>query len=225
MNNDRLEIKKMWRIFAAGPDSVLELRALWPKGVPDKKPAKVLHFRSKDFQSVDLCKQAFEDAALALNDEGYNIYTVMNPIKPDYADLPAVKDVDICYRDLLLIDIDRVGDTSCPASQTELDAAKSLADEIRIYLSKQGWPKPVVVMSGNGYHLYYALGKLLNDDSGTVLVRTALNQLAAKFNNNVVGIDTIVYNAARITKVPGTIMRKGEETAERPYRRAYVCNE
>ncbi len=62
MNNDRLEIKKMWRIFAAGPDSVLELRALWPKGVPDKKPAKVLHFRSKDFQSVDLCKQAFEDA-------------------------------------------------------------------------------------------------------------------------------------------------------------------
>ncbi len=225
MMDPTIEIKKMWRIIAIGPDSVLELRALGPKGVQRDKPPKLVHFQSKDFPSVEACKEACEKTALALNDGGYNVYVVMNPIRADFADSHAVKDGDIRYRDLLLIDIDRVGDTSCPAADVELDAAKALADEIKSYLSEQQWPKPVTVMSGNGYHLYYVLGEVPNDGESTKLIRMTLQTLAKKFNNEIVGIDTTVYNAARITKVPGTIMRKGEETDERPYRRAYVCDE
>lgn len=220
-----LDIAKLWQVIAVGPDSIFEMRALWPKGVAGDMPPKIRHFRVSEYSSIDECKEVIEATVFSLNDEGYNVYVVMNPIRPDFTGVGAVKDIDIAYRDLLLIDIDRIGDTSCPASQSELDAAKSLADQIRNHLSGRQWPNPVVVMSGNGYHLYYVLGVLPNDESSTALVRMTLTGLAAKFNNDVVGVDTTVYNAARITKVPGTIMRKGRETSDRPYRRAYVCNE
>jgi len=52
-----------------------------------------------------------------------------------------------------------------------------------------------------------------------------LHDLASRFDNSVVGIDKAVFNASRITKVPGTVMRKGQETPERPYRVAEVCDE
>ena len=78
------------------------------------------------------------------------------------------------------------------------------------------------MMSGNGYHLYYVLNEILNDEVNKSLVEGALHELANKFNNSIVAVDTVVFNASRITKVPGTIARKGESTAERPHRMAVV---
>ena len=54
-----------------------------------------------------------------------------------------------------------------------------------------------------------------NDEKSKALVEGALQELANKFNNGVVAVDTVVFNASRITKVPGTIARKGENTTER----------
>lgn len=219
------EIKKMWDIFAVGPNAVYELRALSPKGSPGPKPPQIKHFRAASYDSIEKCKEAVERAALELNLQGFNVYMVMNPIRPDFAGPGAAKDVDIRYRDLLLIDIDRVGDTSVPANQDELDAAQALARKVRGETAKRGWSKPIVVMSGNGHHLYYVLDELPNDDVATALISRTLNELAAKFNNEIVGVDTTVYNAARITKVPGTIMRKGIATEDRPFRMAVVCDD
>ena len=150
------------------------------------------------------------------------MHTVMNSIRPDFQGGSA-KDKDIAYRNLLLIDIDRAGATKSPAINKEVKAAKSLATEIAAYLTQLGWPQPIQVMSGNGWHLYYKLDQLNNDDETTSLIRKALKLLAKRFNNSVVNIDTVVYNASRITKVPGTIARKGEETEDRPHRKAVVC--
>lgn len=221
---DAQEVKNLWSVIAAGPDSVIEIRALSPKGAVFPKPAQIRHFRAASYASVSTCKEAVEKAALDLNRQGFNVYTVMNPIRPDFAGPGAAKDVDIRFRDLLLIDIDRVGDTSVPANQAELHAAKALARKVRDEMAERGWIEPVVVMSGNGYHLYYVLD-LPNDDAATALVTQTLKQLAAKFDNAIVGIDTTVYNASRITKVPGTIMRKGIATEDRPYRMAVVCDD
>ncbi len=223
--NAQNEIKKMWRIFAVGSCSILELRALWPKGVPNSRPPVNLHFRASEYGCIDELKSAFESAALDLNVQGFNIYTVMNPISSNFAGPGYARDVDIAYRDLLLVDIDRIGDTSCPADQQELEAALALAKRIRDYMYDRGWGDPFVVMSGNGYHLYYVLGDVANDDESAVLVRRTLKNLAETFNNGIVGVDTTVYNASRITKVPGTIMRKGIATSDRPYRMAEVCDE
>ena len=134
----------------------------------------------------------------------------------------SARDKDILYRCLLLIDIDRAGVTKDPATDEDIEAAKSLAKEIAKYLADKGWPKPTQVMSGNGWHLYYKLDQLSNDDDTTELIKRVLKQLAKRFNNSNVNIDTVVYNASRITKVPGTIMRKGKETPDRPFRKAVV---
>jgi hypothetical protein len=155
------------------------------------------------------------------NTAGYNTYYVMNPINDGFTSGSA-KDKDIAYRDLLLIDIDKVGHKGESSTDAELDAAKLLSEQIADYLESEGWDHPIRMMSGNGYHLYYILGELPNDDKTKRLVEGALRELAEKFDNSVVAIDTVVYNASRITKVPGTIARKGENTSERPHRMAVV---
>ena len=221
---NRDELKKIWLFIACGEGAVLEIRALWPKGISGKKPPQIRHFKTPDYESVDLCKIAFEDAVIELNEEGYNIYTVMNPIREEFSCIGGAKDADIRYRDLLLIDIDRSGDTSCPANQVELDAAKTLTETVRSFLTDRDWPEPIVVMSGNGYHLYYVISEISNNENSDALICSTLKNLASKFNNSIVSIDTSVYNASRITKVPGTIMRKGDESNDRPYRMAVVLS-
>lgn len=207
------EIKNLWRIKAVGAESIIELRAI--KG---KKPLTKL-FNGKDYKSADELKLAFEQEALSLNALGYNIYVVMNPINESFTGQSA-SDTDIAYRDLLLIDIDRVGKPKEPASDEELEAARVLAVDIASYLKLGGMDDPIKVMSGNGYHLYYILENIANSEDNKFAIKYFLNDLATEFDNDIVKVDTCVYNASRITKVVGTIARKGEETAERPYRMA-----
>jgi hypothetical protein len=219
------EIKKVWQILALGNDSVLEIRALWPKGVPSKKGAVINHICACDYKTLDDCRRAFEAKVLHLNTSGYNVYTVMNPIHPHFTGVHAAKDSDIRYHDLLLIDIDRTGDTGFPATQADLDAANELSNQVREFMTANDCGDPIKVMSGNGYHLYFTLDGIENKREDTALIQRLLKNLAARFNNEYVTIDTSVYNPSRITKIPGTIMRKGMESEVRPYRCAVVCDE
>ena len=216
MTTQAQEIKKIWRIKALGPTSVFELRALHTRRKPISKLLK-----GESFSSTDALKLAFEKEALSLNAAGYNVYYVMNPIRQDF-DSGSVKDSDIEYRDLLLIDIDKVGHKGESSTDRELEAARLLSEKIADYLKSEGWDEPIRMMSGNGYHLYYVLNEILNDEVNKSLVEGALHELANKFNNSIVAVDTVVFNASRITKVPGTIARKSESTAERPHRMAVV---
>ena len=216
MSSQQDEIKKVWLIKALGSSSVLELRAI----SPSKKPISQL-FKSKNFASTDALKLAFEKEALRLNAAGYNVYYVMNPIHDDFISGSAA-DKDIVYRDLLLIDIDKIGHKGESSTDEELEAARLLSEQIEEYLQPLGWDEPIRMMSGNGYHLYYILDELSNDEKNKALIEFLLRELAEKFNNDVVGVDTVVFNASRITKVPGTIARKGLNTKERPHRMAVV---
>jgi hypothetical protein len=219
--NNTSAIKKLWRIIGTNDKSVLELRALWPLAILPSKFPVITHFRASDFGGIDACKTAFEQEALRLNALGYNIYIVMNPIKPDFSG-SAVTDGDISYRDLLLIDIDRVDKKKEPATDAEVDAAKQLSEVVMNYLAANEWPEPIRVMSGNGHHLYYVLPEIQNDTDSAMYVESLLKNLAALFDNGIVKIDTGVFNASRITKVVGTIARKGPESEGRPYRMAVV---
>ena len=216
MTSNNREISNIWKIKEHHKNSVLELRAIAPDSTPIVKI-----FRGKNFVSIDALKLAFENEALRLNAAGYNTYYVMNPIDEGFMG-KSVTDKDIAYRDLLLIDIDKVGHKGESSTDAELEAALLLSEQIADYLESEGWDEPIRMMSGNGYHLYYLLGKLPNDEQTKALVEASLRELAAKFNNDVVGVDTVVFNASRITKVPGTIARKGPNTEERPHRMAVV---
>jgi len=216
MDTQAKEINNIWLIKEHHKNCVLELRAI----APNKKPINKL-YKGKSFASNDVLKLAFENEALRLNAAGYNVYYVMNPIREDF-DSGSVTDKDIECRDLLLIDIDKIGHKGESSTDDELEAARLLSEEIAGYLQSEGWDEPIRMMSGNGYHLYYLLSKLPNDAKTKALIEGVLHELADKFNNDIVAVDTVVFNASRITKVPGTIARKGPNTAERPHRMAVV---
>lgn len=224
MTNTTNEIKKLWQIIAVGSTSILELRALWPAGPLPAKPPITKHFPAKDFQSIKACNAAFEAEALRLNAIGYNIYIVMNPISESFTG-SAAKDSDISYRDLLLIDIDRTEKMVAPATDEEVEAAREVANAIKAFMAKRGYSDPIRVMSGNGHHLYYLLADMPNNEESKLGIQMLLLNLAHRFNNNMVKVDTSVFNASRITKVPGTIARKGIESEGRPYRMAVIHEE
>jgi hypothetical protein len=215
------EIKKLWLIVATCNTSILELRALWPAGIIPEKKALSQIFRAKDYLSVVQCRAAFESEALRLNSLSYNIYIVMNPINESFQGKSA-GDADISHRDLLLIDIDRAEKMVAPATDDEVEAARQVADAIKAFMEERGWSDPIRVMSGNGHHLYYMLADMPNNQESKLLIQTLLLTLAQRFDTDIVKVDTVVFNASRITKVPGTIARKGLESEGRSYRMAVL---
>ena len=224
--NQTGEIKNLWKIIVVDLKSIIELRAFKPTSLPmklfkGKDNVVTMLFKGINYSSVKDLRLAFEQEALKLNADGYNIYIVMNPINAGFT-AGSAGDKDIDYRDLLLIDIDRSGTSKEPASDEELEAARELADDIAAYLKLGGLDDPLRVMSGNGYHLYYILDNVANSPENTQRIKDFLNDLATEFDNDIVKVDTCVFNASRITKVVGTIARKGEETVERPYRMAVL---
>lgn len=160
------------------------------------------------------------------------IYVTLNPVRPEIlhraknkvlqraAAGTAATDKDILERRLILIDIDGADrPAGISATKAELAGAKKKAYAVARFLAGRGFADPFAGMSGNGYHLLYPVS-LPNDDESRDLVRRGLEALAFAFDDGDTKIDTSVFNAARITKLYGTVARKGDDTPERPHRRA-----
>jgi hypothetical protein len=133
-------------------------------------------------------------------------------------------DGDIVSRQWLPVDVDPLRPSGVSSSDEEhrsaIDRAKGIADFLA---TEYGWPGPVLADSGNGAHLLYRID-LPNDEETHDLVKRCLEVLAAMFGDKVADIDSVNHNAARIWKLYGTLSRKGDNTAERPHRRAVVLD-
>lgn len=121
----------------------------------------------------------------------------------------------------LFIDLDPIRPTKTSATDEQLAAALKRRDMVQDYLAEHGWEPAIVMMSGNGGHLYY-LTDLPVTDGQNPLGRGLLEALAARFSDDKVDIDLSVHNPGRISKVPGTWATKGEDTVETPHRMAYI---
>lgn len=130
-------------------------------------------------------------------------------------------DVDILRRSWFPVDIDPIRPSGVSSTDAEHAAALAAAERIAAYLTEQGFPSPIKADSGNGAHLLYRVD-LPNDEAATEVVKGALTTLDALFSNEAVTVDTANHNAARIWKLYGTLSRKGDNTPERPHRRAKV---
>lgn len=215
----REQMKKLWRFLHVDDLSLLELRAFLPSG----SRTQVRHYDARVL-GADQCRTRFEADAALLNDQGLNVYVVMNPINPEVKLRSAATDKDILCRRLLLVDIDRATRTDAPATAEEIVRTETAADAVRQHVARRwGWGQPVAqVMSGNGVHLYYRLADWPNTDASHEVVKGLLRELAVLVDDDHVRVDRSVANASRITKVPGTIMRKGQESEGRPFRLAVV---
>jgi hypothetical protein len=155
------------------------------------------------------------------------VYVTLNPVTPALLARCAnrvrsrarttTSDHDIQRRRWLLVDCDPVRPADISSNDVEHEAALERARDIRMVLSEEGWPAPVLADSGNGAHLLYRID-LPNDEVSAALVEGVLKSLAARFNDAAVKVDETVFNAARIVKAYGTVTRKGDDVHERPDR-------
>lgn len=181
----------------------IELRAL-PSG------------RSVVFPSGDI--GSLVEAAEAFCLDGQQIYYCLNPVPENLNH--AARVADILRRRWLLIDIDPVkaeGHKDDSATDLEKAEARKVADAVVANLSSRGWPLPLVVDSGNGYHLLYRLD-LPADEVVRATIKRTLYVLAKKHDTDGARIDCSVHNASRIAKLPGSWACKGPDKSDRPHR-------
>jgi AAA domain len=167
-------------------------------------------------------------AARAVDGKAAGIYITLNSVKPalqaranNRIRLRAeqtTSDADIETRVWLLLDLDAKRPAGISSSDSEHEAALDRARLVRDYLTREGWPAPVMADSGNGAHLQYRLPDLANNTANTELVKRCLQVIAALFDDEICQVDQTVFNAARIAKLYGTVARKGDSTHERPHR-------
>src|SRR5574343_336428 len=200
----------------------LELRVLEPNGAPGVASG---YFR-------DPSKMLAE--AHRFTKAGGNAYLTINPANLDLAartgldraqskkGTPTTSDKDITRRTHILFELDFQRPAGIPASDTELQAALDLATYIEATLADEGWPTPTIINSGNGAHLLYAVD-LPNTPESLATVKAILAWAQQRFcapDGTGVQIDQTVGNAARISRIPGTLNRKGAGTEQRPHRMA-----
>jgi hypothetical protein len=172
-------------------------------------------------------------AALELEKDAVGVYFTLNPLIPgmifrcsnrvDRAkEGKSTSDQHVARRKWLLVDADPVREPSdIPSTDQEKAAARTSINAVRDYLAGEDWPDPIMADSGNGYHLLYPID-LPRDDDG--LVKRCLEVLAQRFDRDQVKIDRKVFNPARITKLYGTLSRKGDHTEARPHRRSRILH-
>lgn len=176
---------------------------------------------------------AREAAKLSADPAVQAVYVTLNPVEPeclhkapncirDHAQAGSTtSDRDIECRRMLLVDFDPKRPSGISSTDAEHAAALLQARACRDALRRADWPEPLLCDSGNGAHLLYQI-ELPNDDDSKDLVRQVLLALASQFDTETVDVDKKVFNAARITKLYGTLTRKGEATPERPHRRSAI---
>ncbi len=138
-------------------------------------------------------------------------------------------DRDVLFYRWLPIDIDPVRPAGISSSDRELQAALDLANVVADYcVSEKKFSKPIRAVSGNGSHLLFRLPDLPINDENKKAIKSILEGLSEKFDNEIVKIDTKVFNPARIWKLYGTQARKGDPLPAgqyreaRPHRQSYI---
>jgi hypothetical protein len=218
----QLYVHEMWTVFDDTDLPVIEIRCIWPKGIEPSLATTSRCFDQAHYKSEHAYRSTVESYVTKMNQQGYNLYSTLNPLKAGMGQFSAAKDADVICRRRLLIDIDRDVGKDHPATDADIEAAKSLGDQIASHLDGLGWPLPVRILSGNGHHLIYPLDDLPNSKETTNSIRVLLQCLKAKFSSNGLSVDTTVSNASRVTKLPGTLARRGTEITNHPYRVARI---
>jgi hypothetical protein len=223
MTRASLDDARRMLALLARPGDVFELRGL------SRGPHGQQHIESGFFDNIE----ALARAACDRSGRDTGVYVTLNPTLPELlARAPKNKtrraggsdcasDKTIAWRRSLLVDIDPVRVTGISSTDAEHASAIDLAGKIRDALSSLGWPAPIFADSGNGAHLIYSVD-LPVDDGG--VVKRVLAKLSQLYTSPTLKVDEKVFNASRISKVYGTLTRKGENTPERPHRLARIID-
>lgn len=171
--------------------------------------------------TVDDIEGLVEQAAVWSGD-GQKVYYLANPVPVGHEG--AASNRHIVCRHLLLVDVDPVradGHGKNCATGAEQEQARRVVLAILAWLASCGFPRPVLIDSGNGFHLLYRVD-LPNDRIATATVKRLLRTLGERFDTAGAHVDRGVHRLAQLARLPGSWARKGAEKPGRPFRQARI---
>lgn len=124
---------------------------------------------------------------------------------------------DIEMRSNFFVDCDPVRPAGEPATSAQTWEAGFFALNVRDYLTASGFPLPVVVFSGNGWYLVYKTPNFATgsfNPHGNRSLAFFLRHLADMFDDGKTKIDRAVFDANRISRLPGFVNQKGGRIAQ-----------
>ena len=215
---DIAELRKTWDLFV-GEGGFTEVRIIGRFQYSG-------YFRSFD----NLCRQL--EPYTEMDDE--QIYIVMNEIDPDCYARPQCekfvkspkatsKDDEIMRRRFLLCDFDPVRMANTSSTDEQFEKAHAKAQDVYRFLRESGFPDMVVAISGNGWHLLVPCDLPCDDETDTI-VKGFYSYMASRFSDGDVEFDQKVFNPARITKMYGTVSKKGANLPTNPWRQSKIVH-
>ncbi len=206
-------------LVGTNPNSVFEIRI--PKAGRNKTVSGYY-----DIEHIDTAIKDIESF-----DGKHNIFFTLNEVNPQllartnnslkpFAE-STTSDESILRRRWLLIDCDPKREAGISSTKEEKRKSADKAADIKSFLSSFQYPEPIICDSGNGWHLLYSID-LDNTKGNTDLVKSVLQVLSMKFDDDSVVVDTSVFNPARITKLYGTVAVKGQNIPQRPHRKSSI---
>jgi len=190
--------------------------ALHDAGRVELRQIEAGHTRSGIYDNI----VALEDAVVAIADVS-TVYTTLNAPKLRQAENAmtgkALTDAEIGHVVRLPFDFDTVRPAGVNANAAEIDAAEARRDRFVATMRTEGFPMPLLGMSGNGAHAVYRC-RLPASDMLRDLLATMYTTLKSDYSDERVLFDTTVRNFSRIWRIYGTENRKYPATSERPHR-------
>lgn len=162
--------------------------------------------------------------------DSYNLYFTLNSINPacysrEQKDKIVLRpknttqDSEILCRNYVLIDLDPKRPSGVCSTKEEAMKAHQKGKEVYKFLMDNGFYEPILVFSSSGVHIYLRCA-LLNNDENTKLIKRFLQALGMLFSDEYVDCDLAVFNAARISRLPGSYSCKGATNdVNRPQRK------
>lgn len=208
---------RLWYDVLKDNKELVEIRVL------DKSKNRTFSGYFTDIETIikELKPHQYSDIYFTLNDINPACYSreqrdhfVMRPKS-------TTSDSDIIGRSWALIDIDCKKPSDTNSTDEEKAAAKKVAGDVYRFLLSQGFSKPIVADSCNGYHILIKM-QLANTMETNTLMKNFLQTLSMLYSNEVVEIDLSVFNPSRICKLYSTYGRKGSNTKERPQRQSSI---
>ena len=171
---------------------------------------------------------AAKDAYFAEQQGAEGVYMLLNVIHPGLVNRSpnqmsqsprqTTADKDVLARRWMLVDVDPVRPSGISSTDAELAAARAVRDRVYQFCYRT---MPMIDMhkacSGNGAHLLIEIEGLEGADP-----KRWLESLQAYYGNERCHIDVSTHSLAQLTKLYGTLARKGHEGFGRFHRRSFL---
>ena len=195
------DARKFYKWLGHKPSEYTEIRIIpWPPGLA---PVIQRWVQNED-AFIELCREWSGKR---------QCYVGINPRKREGGEAE-----DVARVVGIPFDVDSDHPVKEAATDQEVAKAKQRTIELNSFLRTQGYKAPLIIMSGNGFHVLQKIDIPVDEDLPS--------KLESYFHEAVPNEDLdSIFDLPRIIKIPGTMSVKGPNTEKRPHRLSFILAE